>query len=145
MENKKVVRLTESDLRRIVAESIKEVLSEGQGWDMFKGGWKNAWSGEGDSEMKDYRKNGESIFGDKDEMKKTTRNFIQTGDGNGDNGEYYSSEDPINNYHRNYGGDYKKVDNSLGGKVGRAAGIAGAKMAYRTRDMYNKMRGYYNK
>lgn len=145
MRNKKVIRLTESDLHRIVAESVERVLSEGQGWDMFKYGWKNAWNGEGDSEMKDYRKAGKSIFGNKDDMKDSTRNFIQTGDMNGADGEYYDPENPSNNAYRKYGENYKKVDNSLGGKLGRAAGLAGAKMGFRTRDMYNKMRGYYNK
>ncbi len=145
MENKKVVRLTESDLHRIIAEAVKEVLSEGQGWDLFKTAAKETWSGEDDSYMKDRRKNGESIYGrDKDDVKDTVRNFIRTGDNNGDDGEYYNPEYPMNNHHQ-YRENYKKVDNSLGGKVGRAAGMAGAKMAYRTRDMYNKMRGYYNK
>ena len=146
MKNKKVVRLTESDLHRIVAESVERVLSEGQGWDMFKNSWKETWSGENDSYMKDRHKNGESPFGtDKDEMRNMTRNFIQTGDINGSNGEYYNPEYPNNNFDQKYRENYKKVDNSLGGKLGRAAGMAGAKMGIRTRDMYNKMRGYYNK
>jgi hypothetical protein len=169
MENKKVVRLTESDLHRIITEAVKEVLSEGQGWDLFKGAAKDAWSGKDDSYMKDGRENGDSIWGDKDEFKKQNRNFIQYGDAGRDTPYHYYDNDDIDEKERYYNPerpmysrgkgsiDYlkkrtgmsdknlKKVDNSLGGKVGRAAGLAGAKMAYHTRDMYNKMRGYYNK
>lgn len=33
---KKVIKLTESELRRVISESVKRVLNEGIGWDTFQ-------------------------------------------------------------------------------------------------------------
>ena len=44
MNNKKLIRLTEADLHRIVKESVENVLNEGM-WDNFKAGVKGAMTG----------------------------------------------------------------------------------------------------
>jgi hypothetical protein len=37
MNKKQIVRLTESDLHKIIKESVREVLKEGDGWSAWKG------------------------------------------------------------------------------------------------------------
>ena len=44
MANKKLIRLTEADLHRIVKESVNNVLNEGM-WDNIKSGWQGAKAG----------------------------------------------------------------------------------------------------
>ena len=44
MNNKKLIRLTEADLHRIVKESVNNVLNEGM-WDNIKSGWQGAKAG----------------------------------------------------------------------------------------------------
>ena len=44
MANKKLIRLTEADLHRIVKESVNNVLNEGM-WDNIKSGWRGAKAG----------------------------------------------------------------------------------------------------
>lgn len=128
---KRRVRLTEGDLHRIVRESVKRVLYEGQGWNMFKSRHKKIWNGDLD--------NDEEARNDPRGMA-----YIKHGDPDGpeDGFSYYDDEgDPTRHETDSQGRRNKRINTGLGGKIGRAAGVAGVKGSLMARNVYNKLRG----
>ena len=140
MRNKKVVRLTESQLHNIIAESVSQILTEmvdeGQGWDLFKSvrnDYKNRPQSYrlNDPEQKAYEKS--------DEYKQAKKNFINHGNAEHTDYNLYGDYDPANSGH--YAKDkesmdfwtkdcsqgdtkYKPINRGLMGKLGRRAGLA---------------------
>ena len=124
---KKIIKLTESDLHKIIKESVNNILNgclnEGQGWDYFKDRVNDMKQSDAgfSTAMKE--------LSDK-ETYKGMGNFIKTGDRNGDvdgyPNNYYYSDSPSDAIEHNYGEKGKPVNKSLRGKIGRAAGAAGA-------------------
>lgn len=87
MKNKKIIRLTESDLHNVIKESVQEALNdmiyEGQGWDLFKRartGYKN-----NDIDPREYCQNRNT-----DRHKQSKQNFVNHGteDGNDEDTGY---------------------------------------------------------
>lgn len=153
----KLIRLTESDLHRIVKESVNKVLNEmvdeGQGWDFFnrvRRDYKN-----GDQDLDDYNQ----AMRDK-ETKVQARNFINTGDYKGDKGNVYDRDHPASSdsYYKSmdhvksvYGDDkeaqkeYGAINHSLGGKLGRAAGYYGARGYMEYQNLKNNLKNKFRK
>lgn len=138
---KKVIRLTEGDLRRIVRNAVRDCLNEGQGWDAVK----DAWRRRGDWMYYD------STYSDKDrkEDDRVLKNFVANGgitsddDGHVYNTRYHES-DPINGeYSLDSGRDkgYKPVNNSWRGKVGRRA----AAIALKGMRKYGQLRNRFHR
>ena len=132
---RKRIKLTESDLHRIVNESVKRVLIEGQGWNMFNNIRKRANDYDDDdwddwnNDMSDpeYRK----------DNKKAMKNFIKYGDANNEGRPYYDEE----GYATNYPGENnqnRRINRGYLGQLGRWAG-ANAGMGYvHARNAMNK-------
>lgn len=130
---KKVIRLTESDLHRIVRNSVNRILSEnyeeeGQGYNTFKTLSREILSGDRDDEL--------PYLGSQ-EWKNERNNFIQHGSGNGYDHDFYdekgnATDNPEGNQPMNRG---------LGGKIGRAASAYALQGLGKARQSYNKMRG----
>lgn len=124
------IRLTESQLRRIVEESVYRILDEGQGWNKFKTGMRDLRKGEFDSQM-----DSDSFFSD---FRNDAKRYIKDGsffDGDGyydEEGDAYPSNDSE--------GIRKPVDRGIGGRLGRAAAVAGLYGASRARQLGNKFR-----
>lgn len=124
------IRLTESQLRRIVEESVYRILDEGQGWNKFKTGMRDLRKGEFDSQM-----DADSYFSDfRNDAKRYIKNGSIYDDGGyyDEDGDAYSSNDSE--------GSRKPIDRSLGGRLGRAAAVAGLYGASRARQLGNKFR-----
>lgn len=118
MANNKVIRLTESDLKEIIKESVNIILSEGQGWDVFK--YMN--SPTVDDYSKEY-KDGKFRKELKDFSKdKAVRDFIKYGGKENKKLGYYDPEEPFGS--ETYHDGYKPINKGVMGKVGRAAGVA---------------------
>lgn len=98
--------LSESKLREIIRECVKNALEEGQGWNLLKNNFKDVW-------------NGECVDPEKGEY----RNFVNTGNADGFDHDFYDEEGQSTN---NPGGYYgqranKKINKGFTGKLGRAA------------------------
>lgn len=97
--------LTESRLRGIIRECVKNALEEGQGWNLLKNNFKNVW-------------NGECVDPEKGEY----RNYINTGDTDGiDRGFYDEEGQSTNNPTNGQGKRNKEINKGFTGKLGRAA------------------------
>ena len=118
---KKLIRLTESDLHNIIKESVEKILQEGQGWDTFKH-MNSASFDDINNTYKDgkrFRDDVKKIFDDE-----SVQNFVKHGGDNSDKHfRYYNPYDPIGGTQVYHDG-YKEIDNSAMGKIGRAAGTA---------------------
>ena len=111
---KKLVRLTEGDLHRIIKESVEKILQEGQGWDTFKNLSKMRVD---DYEDGEFRKDVGNLLGS-DEIK----NYIETGDGDRRQYRYYNPKDALMGSDVYRDGN-KEIDRSKMGQLGRAAGL----------------------
>ena len=117
------MKISKKELQDIIAESINRVIKEGQGWDLFKSARNypadNILSTLNDPEDRPYWKQ-----------------LVRTGSGEEGDNYYnpYNGETSKNQEQARYQDKkgniqrtpYKKIDKSLGGKIGRAAGVAGA-------------------
>ena len=108
------------------------ILNEGQGWNLFKKTNKDIWNGKYDDD--DIKQEFNNL---KD---KRYRRDIKNSINNNDGCEYYDEEGIGRDY--NYKG-CKPTNNNLSGKLGRAAGLAGAFASAGLRHGYNKLRGKY--
>lgn len=113
---KKVIRLTESDLHRIIKESVERVLNEGQGWNMFKASVKDA-NNATDDEWRDYEDY------DPEEFKQDKANFIKYGSWMKDDKRPFY-DDRGNSTYDDTGNRIKK---GYLGQLGRWAGINAGK------------------
>lgn len=111
---KKLIRLTESDLHKIIKESVEKVLQEGQGWDSFKYISKAKADNYEDGE---FRKHFHDLFSCDD-----AKNYIETGDGDRRQQGYYNPKDPLMGSDIYRDGN-KVIDRSKMGQLGRAAGL----------------------
>lgn len=130
---KRTIRLTESDLHRIVSETVNRVLAEGQGWNTFKDAWRE-YRG-----MDDDDKERLSQEWGNDDWKQKTQDYIQHGDMNYmgpefDEREYYEPDGMAT--HNGPEDGNKPINKSLRGRLGRRAAMAGVNAIGR----YNKMR-----
>lgn len=112
--SKKLIRLTESDLHKIIKESVEKVLQEGQGWDSFKYISKAKAD---DYEDGEFRKTARAAFGGDD-----IKNYIETGDSDRRQQGYYNPKDPLMGSDIYRDGN-KLIDRSKMGQLGRAAGL----------------------
>ena len=123
------IRLTEGDLHKIVEESVKRILKEGQGWNAFKSRAKEIFNGEYD----DYNPlDDENYANDRSQ-------FIKYGDSGGDDNyqKYYDEEGrPCASREGN-----KKINKGFMGRLGRKAAVNGVEALYGLRQGYNKLRG----
>ena len=110
---RKVIRLTESDLHRMIKESVREVLNEGQGLDFAKSTWKD--TKDNNYQWDEFKNNFQ------DDFSKRAKNFINKGDVEGKDTEYYGDTFPEEGY--TYGDEDKRINKTLRGKIGRAAGL----------------------
>lgn len=116
---RQVIRLTESDLHRMIKESVREILNEGQGLDFVKKTWE-------DTKDKDYRWGKYKDAINRDDFSNKVKDFIKKGNIDDEDADYYSSSNPeLSGCERH--GD-KRINKTFGGKIGRAAGL-GAGMA----------------
>lgn len=127
--NKKLIRLTESDLHRIVKESVYRILDEGQGWSIFKDRAKGILRGEYDNDLGQLKT---------DDGKKETQNFINHGNGSGFDDDYYDEHG--DSYPNNQTGRYKPMNKGLSGRIGRRAAVNGIQAVAGGRALYNKLR-----
>jgi hypothetical protein len=114
--SKKLVRLTEGDLHKIIKESVNRILQEGHGLDTFMNLAKEKV---GDYEDGDFRKGLRDMFKGDD-----VKNFIETGDGDRKQYRYYNPKDPLAGsdvYHKGY----KEIGRSKLDQFSRAAGLYG--------------------
>jgi hypothetical protein len=124
MNKKNIIRLTESELKNIITESVKNILSEGQGFDFLKSTYDDMKSDE-DYSLSDFKN---FIQNDMDGIK----NFIKTGDFSPQDyqeaGDYYDPNDPALSWpgSTKEGKPLKKINKTPYGKIGRAAGSVGA-------------------
>ena len=90
------VRLTESQLNRIVAESVKKVLREGEWWDTVKGAYRD---------MRDYDPQDDIAKGrtPMEVSNKEYENYIKNGSLDGDNATNYDA-------YKKSRDDYRKAD-----------------------------------
>lgn len=97
--------LSESKLREIIRESVKNALEEGQGWNLLKNGAKDVWKGNRvDPEKGEYK------------------NYIKSGNAYGFDDDYYDEEgQSTNNPTNGQGKRNKEINKGLTGKAGRAA------------------------
>lgn len=127
------IRLTESQLHNVIKECVEKVLTEGQGWNLFKDRTKQIWNGDFDEDLQNYQDE------DWGEIKKDAKNYIHHGNSTQfDDDEYYDDEG--NGTMFNTG---NKINRGFSGKLGRAAGAAGTYASIGARHLYNKMRGKY--
>lgn len=107
---KKLVRLTEGDLHRIIKESVEKILQEGQGFDTFKQLAKMRVDDYDRKDVRDLLRNNQM------------KNYVETGDGDRRQYTYYNPNDPLmgSDVYRN---GNKEIDRSKMGQVGRAAGL----------------------
>lgn len=144
---KQVIRITEGDLHRIITESVNRILNEGieegQGWDYYKSVRRNMKDNpDKNYDWNDFNRELKNMSRDR------FRNFIQRGGEYQDKGEenkanYYDPEDPLMAHEDEFYDAKKPVNKSLGGKIGRAAGL-GASIAHAgTKAAYNSMRNRF--
>ena len=127
--NKKLIRLTESDLHRIVKESVYRILDEGQGWNIFKDRAKGILRGEYDDDLDQLKT---------DDAKKEKQNFINKGNAAGFDDDYY--DEYGDSHPNNQTGRYKPMNKSLSGRLGRRAAVNGIQAVAGGRALYNKLR-----
>ena len=112
---KKLVRLTESDLHKIIKESVEKILQEGQGWDTFKNLSK--------MRVDDYTENGDFRRDVRDAFSgDNVKNYIETGDSDRRQYRYYNPKDALMGSDVYRHGN-KEIDRSKMGQLGRAAGL----------------------
>ena len=118
---KNTIRLTESDLHKVIKESVMNVLKEGQGLDFFKDTYKDMANDE-DFDLSDFLNYWKHNRSD-------VKNFVKSGDAfTSDSnrvGDFYDPQNPLISYPGNRTG-YKKINKSTYGKMGRATGAIGA-------------------
>lgn len=131
---KQIIRLTESDLHRMIKESVREVLNEGQGLDLAKRTWKDTKDDYEWDEFKDAIK--------RDDFSKKSKNFIKKGDVDGEDATYYDSTYPANGY--TDGDENKRINKTLRGKIGRTAGFGAAMAAAGFNAAKNSIRKRFN-
>jgi hypothetical protein len=130
---KKLIRLTESDLHRIVKESVQRILAEsvneGQGWNLFKSAVDAA-----NSDDFDYNGYKQQVAKDPKGWKQQQKNYIKYGNFEGPNlqkdayDKNGDASDTMNSFKSVQGDDaLPRINHSLRGKIGRAAGLGAAK------------------
>lgn len=111
------IRLTESQLHRVIKESVKRVLREGQGWNAFKYLAPDAYR-DGKKGISHY-------------MDDTVKDYIENGRFD-DSTPYYDKDgvptDKAFDY-RQPNGRNGRINTGLSGRLGRAAGITGVRAA----------------
>ena len=112
---KKLVRLTEGDLHRIIKESVNRILSEGQGLDTFK--QLSKMKVDDYDENGAFRKDVRDLFSGDD-----VKNYIETGDSDRRQYRYYNPKDPLMGSDVYRDGN-KEIGRSKLDKIGRAAGL----------------------
>ena len=124
-ENKKPIKVNESQLFDIIKESVQKILKEGQGWNLFKDTYNGLKNGEYDDALMkgDYPENDEEYKQDRNDFINHTGMFKDE--------PYYDSTGHYQ--YNNTFGDNKKVNNGLMGKLGRRAGAFGSEMALKAR------------
>lgn len=145
---KKIIRLTEGDLHKIVKESVGMVLNEmeeGQGWNLFKDTVKRAYGDKNfQSDYEDFMKN---VSQDPKEWKRQQSNYIKYGNWNGydpDKDAYREDGDPTDTAYANpnWGDDASpRINHNLRGKIGRAAGLGASKAVLHGRGLLNRFMG----
>lgn len=161
------VRLTENQMRDVIKESVRQILSEGQGWNFFKSRAKSIWNGDYDEKMK---ANGGNIYANPEDKKRAQelkKRYIQNSDRDNpnnpegtnefydQNGNYRNYDDASQIYSRDgngnyvYDGKYSHVYNKgcgfapHNGDLGRKAGVYGVDAMLHGRNLWNKLRGRY--
>ena len=120
---KKTIRLSETDLHRVIKEAVTRVLNEGQGWNFFK---HNA--------VKAFKRgmSGEDFTGGDPDWKGEVSRYISTGNPKDNETERekrmpwrrtYDETGLFDDSHRPENND-NIIDTSFSGKLGRATGVA---------------------
>ena len=133
------IRLTESQLNQIVAESVKRVLREGELWDTIKGVYTDAKNDKGfdditTPEFKNFIKGGNLEGGDDTNYEMYRRNR-----------DAYKRAEKGSNERRNAAHDAVLQRPGVIGKLGRSAAVGAAKLGSGVRhfkDYMNNKVGY---
>lgn len=130
---RQTVRLTESDLHRIIRESVNQILTEGQGWNTFKRAVKDVNSG--DFDYDDYDKCMRAP-----EHKAERNNWINHGSIFG----YDPNRDSYNENGFTEPTDSKfaqgRINHGRSGKLGRAAAYGATRAYIGGKRMLDKLR-----
>lgn len=137
---KRTIRITESDLHNIVRRCINEVLEEGQGWDAVKSLWnrRGEWMDDPDT------------YSDEAGFNKELKNWVNTGDTEGDKAISYKESDPFVGHSSIEPGDIgngitlKKANQSLRGRIGRSAAGAAIKGMHKYGKAKNAIKNGFN-
>ena len=133
-EGKKQIKVSESQLKDIVKESVMKILSEGQGWNLFKSTVRDTLNGDYD----DYLANGGMSPEEQEEYDNDMKNYISHSGDIWGSMKYYDND---GNYrHNNPYGYHKSVNDSTIGKLGRKAGAEASRAVMKARGMYNNIK-----
>lgn len=127
--NKRTIRLSESDLHRVIKEAVTRVLNEGQGWNFFKHNAGKAFK---------LGMSGEDFTGGDPDWKGEVSRYISTGNPEDNETERekrmpwrrtYDETGLFDDNHRPENSD-NIIDTSFSGNAGRAAGLGGTVAMY---------------
>lgn len=133
-EGKKPIKVSESQFKEIVKESVMKILSEGQGWNLFKSTVRDTLNGDYD----DYLENGGMTPEEQEEYDNDMKNYINHSGDVWGSMKYYDNDGHYR-YNNPYGYN-KSVNDSPIGKLGRKAGAEASRAAIKARGMYNNIK-----
>ena len=139
---KQIIRLTESELHQIIQESVNRILKEngmqeGQGWNLFKKTYQDVKNGEYNN-VPD-----KNLWPSREEVGNyINRGSISNSKENPNDDMYYNDDGYTT--HGKYSTS-KPINRGLGGKLGRAAGVAGGAAMVGAQRLGQKMKGAFKK